>query len=139
MRIKFLLSFVLAPFMFLFPATAFAQTQTIDQAINEAIAPVTEKATEIIFWGVDLNGVALPLVVAWLIIGALFFTIYMKFINLRGFRQAIRITAGKYDNPDDPGEVTHFQALSAALSGTVGLGNIAGVAIAISFCHLIDA
>ncbi|MCH8322632.1 MAG: alanine:cation symporter family protein [Proteobacteria bacterium] len=73
-----------------------------------------------------------PLVVIWLIAGALFFTIYMKFINLRGFRQSLRIVSGKYDNPKDPGEVTHFQALSAALSGTVGLGNIAGVAIAIS-------
>ncbi|MCB9795481.1 MAG: alanine:cation symporter family protein [Alphaproteobacteria bacterium] len=56
----------------------------------------------------------------------------MSFINLRGFGHAIAVTRGDYDNPDDPGEVSHFQALSAALSATVGLGNIAGVAIAVS-------
>lgn len=74
----------------------------------------------------------LPFIVVWLLIGAIFFTLRMGFINLRGFRQAIKIARGTYDNPSDPGEVTHFQALTAALSGTVGLGNIAGVAVAIS-------
>jgi AGCS family alanine or glycine:cation symporter len=56
----------------------------------------------------------------------------MGFINLRGFRHAIDCVRGKYDNPLDPGEVSHFQALATALSATVGLGNIAGVAIAVS-------
>jgi len=74
---------------------------------------------------------SLPIVVVWLIIGAVVFTIYMGFINIRGFRHAIDIVRGKYDNPDDKGEVSHFQALTTALSATVGLGNIAGVAIAI--------
>lgn len=74
----------------------------------------------------------LPLVVIWLIIGAVTFTLYFGFINIRGFKHAINIVRGKYDNPDDEGEVNHFQALTTALSGTVGLGNIAGVAIAIS-------
>ena len=60
------------------------------------------------------------------------FTIYMRFVNIRGFRMAIDIVRGIYSNPNDKGEVSHFQALTAALSGTVGLGNIAGVAIAIS-------
>lgn len=73
-----------------------------------------------------------PLVVLWLIFGAIFFTFKMKFINIRGFKHAIQLVQGKYDKPDDPGEVSHFQALATALSGTVGLGNIAGVAIAIS-------
>ena len=73
----------------------------------------------------------IPVVVAWLIVGAVFFTLRMGFINIRGFTHAIRVTAGGYDSPDDDGEVTHFQALTAALSATVGLGNIAGVAIAI--------
>lgn len=73
----------------------------------------------------------LPIIVVWLIIGAVTFTIYMGFINLRGFKHAIQIVRGKYDNPNDAGEVSHFQALTTALSGTVGLGNIAGVAIAI--------
>jgi Na+/alanine symporter len=74
----------------------------------------------------------MPLIVMVLFGGAVFFTLRFKFINLRAFKHAIDVTRGKYDNPDDPGEVTHFQALSSALSATVGLGNIAGVAIAVS-------
>lgn len=68
----------------------------------------------------------------WLVSGALFFTIYFKFINFTGFKTAIDIVRGKYDKEEDEGEVSHFQALTAALSGTVGLGNIGGVAIAVS-------
>ncbi len=74
----------------------------------------------------------LPLVVLWLVAGATYFTFRMGFINLRGFRHALNVTRGKYSSPDDQGEVSHFQALTAALSATVGLGNIAGVAIAVS-------
>jgi len=72
-----------------------------------------------------------PIVVLWLVLGAVFFTLRMGFINFRAFKHAVHVTAGKFDNPDDEGEVNHFQALTAALSATVGLGNIAGVAIAI--------
>ena len=64
-------------------------------------------------------------------VGSLFLTIRMGFINVRGFWHAVRLTRGDYDNPDDVGEVSHFQALASALSATVGLGNIAGVALAI--------
>jgi AGCS family alanine or glycine:cation symporter len=73
-----------------------------------------------------------PFVVIWLISIAVFFTIRMNFINFRGFSHAIDLIHGKYTHPDAPGQVTHFQALSTALSGTVGLGNIAGVALAVS-------
>jgi alanine or glycine:cation symporter, AGCS family len=73
-----------------------------------------------------------PIVVLWLSCGAIFFTIYMRFFNIWGFRHAIDVVRGKYDNPDEPGEVTHFQALASALSATVGLGNIAGVTIAMT-------
>jgi AGCS family alanine or glycine:cation symporter len=72
----------------------------------------------------------LPLIVLVLLLGSLFFTFYFRWLNVRGFRHAIDITLGKYDNPDDPGEISHFQALTSALSATVGLGNIAGVAVA---------
>lgn len=72
-----------------------------------------------------------PAVVAWLAIGAIFLTFRMWFINVRAFRHAIRVTRGLYDDPDDAGEVTHFQALSSALSATVGLGNIGSVAVAV--------
>jgi AGCS family alanine or glycine:cation symporter len=74
----------------------------------------------------------MPLIVLWLAGGALFFTLRMRFINLRGFKHAVLVTAGRYDDPRAKGEVNHFQALSAALSATVGLGNIAGVAIAVA-------
>lgn len=73
-----------------------------------------------------------PLIVIWLVVGAIFFTIFFKFINIRGFRHAIGIVQGKHDDHETKGEVSHFQALATALSATVGLGNIAGVAIAIS-------
>ncbi len=73
-----------------------------------------------------------PIVVLWLSAGAVFFTIYMGFFNVWGFRHAVEVVRGKYDNPDEDGEVTHFQALASALSATVGLGNIAGVTIAMT-------
>jgi AGCS family alanine or glycine:cation symporter len=76
-------------------------------------------------------GIQIPAVVLWLILGALFFTLRFQFINLRAFRHAIACVRGRYSKPDDPGEISHFQALSAALSATVGLGNIAGVAVAV--------
>lgn len=76
--------------------------------------------------------VAVPFVVVWLILGGLVFTLGFKFVNFRKFKFAIDIVRGKYSDPNESGEVSHFQALTAALSATVGLGNIAGVAIAIS-------
>jgi len=80
----------------------------------------------------QLLGASIPFVVLWLLLGALFFTIRMGFINIRAFWHAVKITKGDYDDPAGSGEVSHFQALASALSATVGLGNIAGVAIAIS-------
>ncbi len=80
---------------------------------------------------VEWIGVSLPFIVMWLLAGALFFTFAMGFINIRGFVHAIKLTKGDYDDPEDEGEVSHFQALASALSATVGLGNIAGVAIAV--------
>jgi len=97
------------------------------ESINDHIESVFFK--DVLFF---IEEVELPLAVIWLVIGAIFFTIRMNFINVRGFRHAIDVVRGKYSNPDDAGEVSHFQALTAALSATVGLGNIAGVAIAIS-------
>jgi len=76
-------------------------------------------------------GTGVPFVVGWLMAGAIFFTLRMGLINFRGFYHALRVTKGDYDDPNDTGEVTHFQALASALSATVGLGNIAGVAIAV--------
>ena len=74
----------------------------------------------------------IPVVVAWLASGAVFFTLFMSGFNFWGFKHALDIVRGKYDNPEETGEVTHFQALASALSATVGLGNIAGVTIAMT-------
>ena len=73
-----------------------------------------------------------PLIVLILLVGSITFTFYFRFINVRGFTHAIDIIKGKYDNPKDDGQISHFQALTSALSATIGLGNIAGVAVAVS-------
>lgn len=78
------------------------------------------------------KNIEIPFVLIWLVVGALFFTFFFRFVNIRGFKHALDVVRGKFDDPDDSGEVSHFQALTAALSGTVGIGNIAGVAVAVS-------
>jgi AGCS family alanine or glycine:cation symporter len=83
---------------------------------------------DLLFWDDEHT---LPFIVAWLVTAAIFLTVKMGFINFRGFRHAINVTRGRYTDPSAPGDVSHFSALSTALSATVGLGNIAGVAIAI--------
>ena len=90
---------------------------------------IVQPLAEILFW--PIPGINIPLVVAWLLSGAIFFTVKFRFVNIRLFFHAINLLRGKYDKPNEFGEVTRFQALTTALSATVGLGNIAGVAIAI--------
>lgn len=128
-RIKPLLSLLAFTFISI---TSYAQGKTIDDHINDFMEPITSILMSVIFFTIPIGDMQVPFVLIWLIAGALFFTVYMKFINIRGFKHAIDVVRGKYDNPDDAGEVSHFQALTAALSGTVGVGNIAGVAIAVS-------
>jgi alanine or glycine:cation symporter, AGCS family len=87
---------------------------------------------DVAFWDNDSgDALQIPLVVLWLILGASYFTLRFHFVNLRGFRHAIDCVRGRYTHPGERGEISHFQALSAALSATVGLGNIAGVAVAV--------
>jgi alanine or glycine:cation symporter, AGCS family len=117
----------------------------IDDAVNEVMAPITSLVAGTVFYTFtfgdtgdnakcELNESCFGIrwIVVWLAIGALFFTFYLGFINIRGFKHSIDLVRGKYSDPSNPGEVSHFQALTTALSGTVGLGNIAGVAVAIS-------
>ena len=104
----------------------------IDQTIDEAFRPIARAVSDTVFYSVSIAGSDLPLIVIWLIAGAAFFSFYLRFINIRGFRHAIRIVLGKEDEPNEPGEVSHFQALATAVSGTVGVGNIAHVAVAVS-------
>ena len=73
-----------------------------------------------------------PLIIWVLVLGGIYYSFYFGWISLRGFRHSIDVIRGRYDDPNDPGEISHFQALTSALSATIGLGNIAGVAIAVS-------
>ena len=103
-----------------------------DEQVNEALSGFAEKFSGIIFYKVEIAGVELILVIVWLVIAALFFTFYFKFINLTGMWHGIRLALGKDADKDAPGEITHFQALCTALSGTVGIGNIGAIAFAIA-------
>ena len=139
------------------PFINFAQEQTIDQKIDSFFRPVADAVGSVIFYPINIGGHSVPMVLLILIGGALFFTLYFKFANFALIGKAIRVVKGDYDEiekrsvdsaegdstpggdifetikvDDAEGEVTHFQALTAALSATVGLGNIAGVAVAIA-------
>ena len=104
----------------------------IDEKINLAVKPFADAVSAIVFASFPLGGIQIPFVLVWLIVAATVFTIYFNFINVRGLKHGFELVRGDYHDPKAPGEVTHFQALSTALSGTVGLGNIAGVAVAVS-------
>jgi len=122
-------------FTLLAPMTAKAG---MSESVNEVFGTINHLVGSVIFYDAlfFIDGVSLPLAVLWLVVGAMFFTVRMGFINFRGFRHAIDVVRGNYVSKEEAheelGEVSHFQALTAALSATVGLGNIAGVAIAIS-------
>jgi AGCS family alanine or glycine:cation symporter len=104
----------------------------LDETINDVFTPISDAIQSIVFYSVDIGGTELPLIVLWLITAAVLFTIYFRVIQFRGFGHALRLVRGDYSDPTSAGEVSHFQALATAVSGTVGLGNIAGVAVAIS-------
>lgn len=127
---------ILSVWLILIPNTAFAQLSIsdmgIDDKINETIAPISNAFANLIFYSVPIGDVAFPLIVGWLIVAAIIFTFYFGFLQIRAFGHAVDLLRGKYANPNDPGQISHFQALATALSGTVGLGNIAGVAVAVS-------
>lgn len=141
----------------IFPLFNFAQEQSIDQKIDSFFRPIADAVGSIIFYPISLGEHSVPVVLLVLIGGALFFTLYFKFANFTLIGKAIRVVRGDFDEiekrstdpaegdvtsggdvfetikvDDADGEVTHFQALTAALSATVGLGNIAGVAAAIA-------
>lgn len=126
---------LLAAMMLSAPLVSAAETAaaepSVDQRIDEWFGNVTAPFVNSVFYTVKINGYDVLLVVFWLAAAGIILTVAFKFINIRAFGLALRTVRGKYSQPSDPGEVTHFQALSAAVSGTVGLGNIAGVAIGI--------
>lgn len=125
------------------PASAFteAEAEALQAELEPYAVPTAPKGTRkfVVERSEDAKGTTLtgktggiPIIALWLLLGAVFFTIRMNFINLRAFGHAIQVVRGVFDNPDDEGEVSHFQALASALSATVGLGNIAGVALAVA-------
>ena len=105
---------------------------TVDERINAFLAPVADWLGKVVFFSVPVAGAQLPLIVAWLIMGGIVCTLAFKFVNLRGFRHSARVIRGDYSSRAHPGEASPFQALSTAVSGTVGLGSIGGVAVAVT-------
>ncbi|MFI2743842.1 alanine/glycine:cation symporter family protein [Zhouia sp. PK063] len=139
------------------PALASAQEKSVAESINDAFAKYTKPIVDLIFYPASIAGKEVPIVIIILLAGAFFFTLYFKGVNFRYLKICLKTAFGKYDHLDAhvpadeeievedgeikgavkiegevPGEVTHFQALTASLSATVGLGNIAGVAVAIA-------
>ena len=124
-----LLLSVAAFFAIAVPASAQDAAMSLDEKVNAAFASFTGPFVSFIF--APIPGTDFPWIVMWLVIGASVFTIYFAFVQFRFFGHAISLVKGDYSDPNDAGEVSHFQALATALSGTVGLGNIAGVAVAV--------
>jgi len=106
--------------------------RTLDQKIDALFAKTTGWFVSAIFMDVKVDGYPVKVVVVWLALAGIILTAAFKFINIRAFGLALRTIRGKYSSKSDPGEISHFQAFTAAVSGTVGLGNIAGVAIGIA-------
>jgi len=123
--------FCLAGLLSLFAAgTAMAQeAEGLDAKVNAMFASATGPFVSFIF--APLPGTEFPWIVMWLVVAATIFTVYFAFVQLRWFGHSISLVKGDYSDPKHAGEVSHFQALTTALSGTVGLGNIAGVAVAV--------
>ncbi|MGB3187632.1 MAG: alanine/glycine:cation symporter family protein [Ornithinimicrobium sp.] len=101
---------------------------TIDSSINSVFEPMNETVANIVFWSPEFF--PMPWIVMWLLAAAIIITVYLGFIQVRGISTAFEVIRGKFSSPDDPGEIPHYQALTSAVSGTVGLGNIAGVGAA---------
>ena len=122
-------------YTFIFEHKFSNKINSLSNSINSMFEPLVLSIASVVFFDISKifgSNDNIPFIVIWLVFGALFFTIRMGFVNIKGFKHAIMLVKGDYDDPNNKGEVSHFQALTTALSGTVGLGNIAGVAIAIS-------
>ncbi|MDC0948931.1 alanine/glycine:cation symporter family protein [Gammaproteobacteria bacterium] len=133
---KFIKYLMAASAMMLASANASAAIEDISSSINDAISPIVNPFVNFVFATLpgseSLFGYPMPWIVLWLVVAATVFTIYFGFIQFRGVGHSISIVKGDYLDPKDAGEVTPFQALCTALSGTVGLGNIAGVGVAVA-------
>ncbi|MQA60268.1 MAG: amino acid carrier protein [Actinophytocola sp.] len=118
-----------------FRAQAASEESTLGQVedkINGWFKPIADGLGDFVFGEVSLFGISFPWIVAWLVLAGAIFTVYFGFIQFRGLKLALQVVRGKHTTDSDPGEITHFQALTSAVSGTVGLGNIAGVGVAVT-------
>ena len=110
-----------------------AQAMGVDAFMDKYIAPVSDAVADLIFIPIKICGCDVPLIIFWILIAGFFFTFYFKGISIWGFKHAIDVIAKPSEKHHDGfGEVSSFQALATALSGTIGIGSIAGVAISIS-------
>ena len=135
---------ILLIFTLLFPM--FSHSRGIDDKINDWFKPIADAWVNIVLYPINFSDeISIPIVLILLVLGAIFFTLRFSFVNITHFSTAIKTVRGEYDNIEnekyesdktkkikEEGEVSHFQALATAVSGTVGLGNIAGVALAIA-------
>jgi len=137
-RIKALLSILLLAFSSNVLASESSTVNAYVAAVSEAVDGFFKEYlygfVELVFFSVPVTGTSFPLIVGWLFLAAVIFTFYFGFVQVRKAKLSIDIVRGKYTDPrhSDAGEVSHFQALATALSGTVGLGNIAGVGVAVA-------
>jgi len=110
-----------------------SSTLGLDQKIDALIKPVADWSLNILFWPIPVgDGVTMPFIVGWLLAGVIFATIYFRMVNFRHFKDGMRLLWPANNDPKAPGSYTNYQALATCLSGTVGLGNIAGVAVGLS-------
>jgi alanine or glycine:cation symporter, AGCS family len=129
MKVRVLSAAFAACFALLTSSAQAQEAVTLDQRVNDIFAASTGWFVNFIF--APLPGTNFAWIVLWLVAAASILTVYFGFIQFRVIRHSLHLVAGKYSDPNDAGEVSHFQALATALSGTVGLGNIAGVAVAV--------
>ncbi|MDU6928453.1 MAG: alanine:cation symporter family protein, partial [Dermabacter sp.] len=104
---------------------------SFDQYVDQLIAPIAQFMSAVVFYAPNIGGIEIPLIVVWLAVAAVFMTVWLRFQPITGFKHAIDVVRGRYASKTDPGEVSSFQALATEISGAIGLGNIAGVAVAI--------
>ena len=116
----------------LIPTAESGPLKSIEDSINSFFEPFAAWISGWVFWAPTFGDYSVPFVVIWLVAAATIISTFLGFVQFRSFKLAIEVVRGKFSRPDDPGEITHFQALSSALSGTVGLGNIAGVGAAMA-------
>ena len=93
-----------------------ANAAGIDELVESAMAPLAAALSSFVFYRLPLFGYEIPWIVLWLAVAATFFTLYMGFINIRGFGLALRLVRGDYHDPDAPGEISHFRAVATAVS-----------------------